>query len=73
MGSATEGPLVVAVIRLAQGARLQIQKERLPDRFPVQHLAELIRATRNEPPNNSTLPVCDARRLEEIKRPTVGN
>ena len=36
MGSAPEGPLLEALIRLAGRARLQIQEERQPHLFPVE-------------------------------------
>ena len=72
MGSAPDGPLMDSLIRLAERAILQMQEARQPHRFPGEYLAALIYATRHENPDNSPLPITDARTLKETKRLTVG-
>ena len=72
MGSAPEGPQLDALIRLAHRARLQIEEERQPHRFPAEYAAGLIYASRNEQQGDSPLRIPDARKLKEIKRLAVG-
>ena len=72
MGSAPEGPLLEALVRLAHRAKLRLLEERQPSLFPIEYLAERVQGARHGSQSDQPLPIPDARKLAETKRLTMG-
>ena len=71
MGSAPEGPLLEALVRLAHRAKLRLLEERQPSLFPIEYLAERVQGARHGSQSDQPHPIPDARKLAETKRLTM--
>ena len=72
MGTAPEGPVLDALVQIAERERLRIEEDRQPSLFPSAHSASVILAARHREQPDAPIPLADIRKLVEVKRVCVG-
>lgn len=72
MGSVPEGDTLEALVRLAAQEMVRIQEGIQPSLFPAEAYVDQIMAARTKKQDAKTLPIADARQLEETKGLCLG-